>query len=180
MKKPKKKVNLPPTTYVKKGSRPSVAPQQFTSTFDGISRNPVSPPVSSFTPSVEPPKRNQNVISHDSVTHRPLNGGTTRFRIPSYPRKRATPKPAFGRFVPPTGGSMKFYNTSLINILLSLPLLYRFYQLGYFNFRWSEHLASLVDCIWQHLSKRVSFQSFSWRCICWTSRYQSNKLNMKY
>ena len=116
MNKPKKKVNLPPTTYVKKGSRPSVAPQQFTSTFDGISKNPVSPLVSSFTPSVEPPKLNQNIISHDIVTHRPSNGGTTRFRIPSYPRKRATPKPAFGRFVPPTGGSKKLHNTTLMKI----------------------------------------------------------------
>ena len=119
---------MPPTTYVKKGSRPSVAPQQFTSTFDGISKNPVSPLVSSFTPSVEPPKLNQNIISHDIVTHRPLNSGTTRYRIPSYPRKRATPKPAFGRFVPPTGGSKKFHNTTLMKIS---PQYYCYYHYHY-------------------------------------------------
>ena len=104
----KKKVILPPTTYVKTSSRPSVPPQKLIPTFKGISISPqvnkeevfVPPP-----PPPDPPRRKQIKASPlVTASSYPKNGNHLN-RIPIPPRKRATPKPAFGRFVSPTGGS---------------------------------------------------------------------------
>ena len=112
-------MNLPPTTYVKTSSRPSVPPQKFTPTFKAVSNNPPRYKTSSEAPPTapEPPKRKQAEVSQ-----LPSQGSSykanERLRILQFPRKRATPKPAFGRFVPPTGASMKeLFDDYIYNLL---------------------------------------------------------------
>ena len=104
----KKKVILPPTTYVKTSSRPSVPPQKLIPTFKGISISPQVNKEEVFVPPPSPPdpSRRKQIKASPLVTASsyPRNGNHLN-RIPIPPRKRATPKPAFGRFVSPTGGS---------------------------------------------------------------------------
>lgn len=109
----KKKVILPPTTYVKTSSRPSVPPQKLVPTFNAVRKKPTPKKETSFVPPPPPqdaPRRKQIKASHLVTTNSYPKNGNNRIRIPPSPRKRATPKPAFGRFVPPTGGSKTFTN----------------------------------------------------------------------
>ena len=104
-------MNLPPTKYVKTSSRPSVPPQ-LTPPLSTQSNNPPPPPppkpkAPSFVSSSVPefPTRKQTKVVQPLGKYSTSTYGSSRFRIPPSPRKRATPKPAFGRFVSPTGSS---------------------------------------------------------------------------
>ena len=111
----KKKVILPPTTYVKTSSRPSVPPQKLIPTFKEIRNSPPSIQEEAFVAPPSPPDqpRRKEIKASPLVTANsyPRNGNHL-IRLPTSPRKRATPKPAFGRFVPPTGGSKNFISKS--------------------------------------------------------------------
>ena len=62
---------------------------------------PYAPP----PPPPDPPRRKQIQAAPLVTANSYPTNGNHLIRIPPSPRKRATPKPAFGRFVPPTGGS---------------------------------------------------------------------------
>ena len=59
-------------------------------------------------PPPDQPRRKQIKAAPLVTTNSYPQNGNHLIRIPPSPRKRATPKPAFGRFVPPTGGSKIF------------------------------------------------------------------------
>lgn len=122
----KKKVILPPTTYVKTSSRPSVPPQKLIPTFNGIRNNPQANTEEEFVPLPPPPDppRRKQIKASPLVTANsyPKNGNHLN-RIPIPPRKRATPKPAFGRFVSPTGGSkqqMSKFSIYFISVFVNM------------------------------------------------------------
>ena len=102
---------MPPTKYVKSNTRPSVPPYHPQLTSHRANRpqlQTISPgPSSSIHSQI---RQEQNFISQFE---------NSKFSIPP-PRKRATPRPAFGRFVPPTGSSKTINNKTEIGFVYAV------------------------------------------------------------